>query len=254
MEVRREEGRHRLRALLAITGVVVAGSGGWGATRSPLLDVDRISVHGAAHVSAEQVRTVSAVRLGQPLTDVEETAASRAVETLPWVHRATVTRRWPNQVTIRLSERTAVAAAAAEGGRYALVDPSGQVLEHVDAMPDGVVELAGLPPAGPPGSRLTGEGVAALSVAVALPPAVMARTAGVAPAAGGAGEVELRLRPEGTVRLGPPEDLTRKFEAVVAVLTQVDVRNLAVLDVRRPEGPVLTRREGSTKVSTPRTG
>jgi hypothetical protein len=66
--------------------------------------------------------------------------------------------------------------------------------------------------------------------------------------------VELRLNPEGMVRLGPPDDLDAKFTAIRAVLAEVDLRNLAVLDVRRPENPVLTRRETAVKVSTPRVG
>jgi hypothetical protein len=66
--------------------------------------------------------------------------------------------------------------------------------------------------------------------------------------------VELRLNPEGMVRLGPPDDLDRKFTAIRVVLAQVDLRNLAVLDVRRPENPVLTRRDTAVKVSTPRVG
>jgi cell division protein FtsQ len=176
------------------------------------------------------------------------------VEALPWVQRATVRRHWPSAVTVRVTERRAVAATPADGGGVALLDPSGLVLDVVDAAPSGLVQLAGLPPAGDPGSRLGPGGVATLSVAVALPPALLARTAGIEPAAGAAGEVELRLAPDGVIRLGPPQDLARKFDAVAAVLAQVDVRTLAVLDVRRPDTPVLTRREGSTKVSTPRTG
>lgn len=254
VEVRREEGRHRLRVLVALSGVVVAGCAAWGVTRSPLLDLDRVRVEGAVHVSADDVRVASGLRLGQPLTDVESAVVSRAVETLPWVLGASVRRHWPGVVTVRLTERVPVAATAAEPGGYALVDATGAVLELVDAAPPGVMQLAGLPPAGQPGTRLDDEGVAILSVAVALPPALVARTAGVGPAAGGTGEVELRLTPEGMVKLGPPDDLPRKFDAVAAVMAQVDLRNLAVLDVRRPESPVLTRREAPTKVSTPRTG
>lgn len=254
LEVRRQEGRRRLRLLVAVGGVAVAGGAGWGATRSPLLDLDRVVVEGASHVSPDQVRLASRLRPGQALVDVDEKAVAAAVEALPWVKRATVRRRWPAQVTIGLTERAAVAATAAQDGGFALVDASGRVLQLVDAPHAGLVELAGLPPAGRPGTRLRAEGVDALSVAVALPPALAARTAGVGPAAGGAGEVELRLSPDGTVRLGPPENLVRKFEAVAVVLAQVDLRNLAVLDVRRPDSPVLTRREASTKVSTPRPG
>lgn len=254
VEVRREEGRHRLKVLLGVTGVVVAGCAGLGATRSPLMDLDRVKVDGAVQLTSEEVRFVSGLRLGQPLADVDPGRVARAVETLPWASKATVRRQWPGTVTIRLAERTAAAAIPAEPGGFALVDASGAVLAHVEAVPSGLVQLAGLPPAGQPGSRLTDEGVAALAVAVALPPTLVARTAGVGPAAGGTGEVELRLSPDGMVRLGPPEDLARKFDAVAAVMAQVDLRNLAVLDVRRPDSPVLTRQEAPTKVSTPRTG
>lgn len=252
VEVKRREGRHRLYLLVAATSVVVSGSAAWGLTRSPLMDLDRIAVDGASRVAPDEVRSASGLRLGRPLTDVDEQAVARAVEALPWVQRATVRRRWPASLTIRLHERAAVAAAAAEPGGFALLDPSGRVLEHVDARPSGVVELVGLPPVGLPGTSLPADGVATLSVAVALPPALMARTAGVGAAS--TGEVELRLAPEGTVRLGPPEDLARKFDAITAVLAHVDLRNLAVLDVRRPESPVLTRRDVPTKVSTPRAG
>lgn len=254
VEVRREEGRHRLRVLVVVSAVVVAGCAGWAVTRSPLFDIDRVVVLGASHVSADQIRAASGLRRGQPLTDVDGAAAAKAVGALPWVRRATVGRHWPSQVAIRVTERTAVAATAAGRGGMALLDSSGLVLDVADTAPPGLIVLAGLPPAGEPGSRLGRDGVATLSVATALPPALMARTAGVEPTVGAAGEVELRLVPEGMVRLGPPDDLARKFDAVAAVLGQVDVHNLAVLDVRRPDTPVLTRREGSSKVSTPRTG
>jgi cell division protein FtsQ len=187
------------------------------------------------------------------MVDVDEGAAARAVETLPWVERATVRRHWPGEVRIHVVERRAVAAIAAEDAGAALVDRAGRVLATVDTPPPGLAVLTGLPPAGPPGTVLSPEGVAALAVAVALPEELRARITGVAPAGGG-GEVEMVLQPGGRVRLGPPVDLDRKFDAVRAVLAQVDLANLAVLDVRRPDSPVLTRHETAVKVSTPRVG
>lgn len=270
VEVRRDEGRHRLHVLMGITGVVVAGCAGWGATRSPLLDLDNVRVVGAAHISADEVRSVSGIRLGGALTDIDVAAVARAVEAIPWVQQATVTRRWPSTLSIRLTERSPVAAMTADAvmtpdagttaagtanaGAFALVDRSGRVVDRVAVVPAGMVTLAGLALAGNPGTQLSPEGVATLSVAIALPPSLMARTVGVSPATGGRGEVELRLSPDATVKLGTPDDLPRKFDAVATVLARVDMRNLAVVDVRRPESPVLTRRESSTKVSTPRTG
>jgi cell division protein FtsQ len=254
IEVRREEGRRRFRVLVGITAVVAVGCGGWAATGSVLLDLDRVVVEGAVHTTPDEARFASGLRRGEPLLDVDEQTALRGVESLPWVQQATVRRQWPGQVRIRLVEREAVAVAPAENGGAALVDATGRILEVVEAGPPGLPVLTGLAPAGRPGTTLGAEGVATLQVAVALPAELRLRTAGLAPSTGAGGEVELRLNPEGTVRLGPPEDLDRKFTAIRAVLAQVDLSNLAVIDVRRPESPVLTRRDAPVKVSTPRAG
>lgn len=253
VEVRREEGRRRLRVAVGVTVVAALAGGGWAATGSPLLDLDRVVVEGAVHTAPEEARFASGLRLGEPLVDVDQKAVARAVEALPWVDRVTVSRRWPGEVRIRLVERTPVAVTGAEAGGAALVDATGRVLAWVDGAPSGLPVLTGLAPAGPPGSTLPTEGVAALSVAVALPPELRARTVGVAPVEG-RGEVEIRLSPEGSVRLGPPVDLDKKFDAIRAVFAQVDLGNLAVLDVRRPDSPVLTRRDAPPRVSTPRVG
>ena len=254
VEVRRQEGRRRLRVLVGITAVAATGCGGWVATDSPLLDLDRVVVEGGAHTPPAEARLASGLRRGAPLVEVDEEAAARGVERLPWVERATVRRLWPGEVRILLVERRPVAVITSVSGRPALVDATGRVLAEVDAPPPELTLLTGLAPAGPPGSTLVPDAVAALSVAVALPDELRARTAGVAPDGGARGEVEIRLTPEGSARLGPPVDLERKFDALRAVLAQVDLRNLAVIDVRRPENPVLTRREPPPRVSTPRVG
>ena len=254
IEARRQEGRRRFRVLVGITAVVALGCGGWAATDSVLLDLDRVVVEGAVHTAADEARFASGLRRGQPMLDIDEGAVDRAVEALPWVLHATVRREWPGRVRIGLIEREPVAVTEAEPGTLALIDRTGRVLEWVPAPPPGLPVLTGLPPAGTPGTTLGVDGVATLQVAVALPAELRARTAGLAPAPGSGGEVELRLNPEGMVRLGPPDDLDAKFTAIRAVLAQVDLRNLAVLDVRRPENPVLTRRDAAVKVSTPRVG
>lgn len=254
IEVRRAEGRRRFRVLAGVTAVVAVGCAGWTATDSALLDLDHVVIEGAVHTAPEDARFASGLRRGEPLLDIDQRRAVLGVASLPWVREATVVLRWSGEVRIRLVEREPVAVTASVAGGAALVDGSGRVLEWVDAAPPGLAVLTGLPPAGPAGSTLAPEGVAALAVAVALPAELRARTVGVAPADGGRGEVDLRLSPEGTVRIGPAQDLDRKFAAIRAVLAQVDVGTLAVLDVRRPDSPVLTRRETPTKVSTPRVG
>jgi len=52
----------------------------------------------------------------------------------------------------------------------------------------------------------------------------------------------LRLRAQGVVRLGDTGRLGPKLVAAEAVLGDVDAARVAVLDVRVPDTPVLTRR------------
>jgi len=240
IEVRRHEGRRRLRLLLTLLGVMALFLAGWGVTRSPLLDVDSIRLTGATRTSPEQILAASGVHRGLPLIDIDAGNAARRIESLPWVARATVRRRWPGTVDIALQERQPVASAPGPASTWVLVDAAGRVLAPVPAPPADHPALAGLPPAGPPGSQLATAGRGLLRVAAVLPASLVPRVAlvGLAPD----GQVELRLRPEGLVRLGAADALGAKVLALETVLTQVDLTHLAVLDLRVPQSPVLTRR------------
>jgi len=72
---------------------------------------------------------------------------------------------------------------------------------------------------------------------VSLPPRLLDRVPGVVPKAGG---LELPLRPEGVVRFGEAERVGEKLTAIETVLARVE-RRVAVIDVRVPDAPVLTR-------------
>jgi cell division protein FtsQ len=237
IEVRRREGRRRLYLLLAMFGVVVLFLAAWGATRSPLLDVDHVRIGGAQRTTSDQLLAASRIHRGMAMIDIDEGAAVRRIEALPWVARATVHRQWPGAVVVGVTERLPVAAAAGSPGSWVALDVTGRVLATVPAPPPDQPALAGVPPAGLPGTHLGGAAGGLLRVAAALPTSVRARVAAVALAEGG--QVELRLRPTGTVRLGPPEDLAEKLLAVETVLGQVDLARLAVLDVRVPQSPII---------------
>ena len=239
IEVRRLEGRRRLRLLLASAGVAVAIAGGWGVTRSPLLSVHHIALVGAVHTSETSVLAATGLRRGEAVVDIDEGAASRRLDALPWVARASVRRQWPQGVRITLTERVPSAVVPGSQGTWALVDRSGQVLGPVLVPLAGLPVLAGLPPAGAPGSALGQGAERVLDVAVALTPALLARVAAVQPSPNGG--VDLALRAGGIARLGGLDQLGEKLLAVDTVLSRVDVHNLAVLDVRVPGSPVLTR-------------
>lgn len=251
IDVAREAGRRRLRlvvAALVVVGVVLAA---WGATRSPLLDVDRVLVDGAARSGDAAVRTAAAIPLGRAMTDVDGAAAARRVSKLPWVEHADVVREWPSTVHVRVVEREAAAVVraapaapggaeqgAAAGAAWVLVDRVGRVLAPVATPPPGVVIVDGIPPAGPPGTRMPAAASGALEVAADLPAGLAPRVATVTVTPTG---VELRLKPQGVVRLGGSDDSVAKLEATRTVLGAVDARTVATLDVRIPSSPVLTR-------------
>ena len=241
LQVRRQAGQRRLRfvvGFLAAGAVVLAAVG---ATRSALLDVDRVEIRGARRTP--QPAVVEASGLGQDalMMDVDGAEVARRVQALPWVLRARARRVWPATVVIDVSERTPAAAVRAGGGAWAVVDGAGRVLEVVPARPGGAPHLTGVPAAGPPGSTLDPGAGEALRVAAALPHSLRSRVSEVALVHGG--EVLLRLGPPGgEVRLGVPEPLEEKLTSATTVLEKANPVDLRVLDVRVPRAPVLTRR------------
>ena len=141
-------------------------------------------------------------------------------------------------MTISVVERVPVAVVPAKTG-VAVVDRTGRVIATQPAPPPGLPMLLGLPPAGPASTRVGGRAADLLAVAQAMPPQVAQRVTGVVAADGG--QVELRLKPAGVVRLGPSDQLAEKMLSTQTVLTQVDLARLAVLDVRVPASPAITR-------------
>jgi len=237
--VRRDEGRRRLRRLVGvIIAAAVVGLAGL-ATRTPLLDVDRVVVRGATHTPSEEILRATGVARGDPLTDIDLARARRAVAALPWVARATITRQWPGTVQIDVVEREAVAAVPAGTDQWMLVDQTGRGLELVGQLPAGMVALAGLPPIAAVGASADPAAADALVVAEQLPADLAAQVASIGLAEGGG--LELTLAAGGVVRFGPPTDVAAKLLALRTVLETVDLESLATLDLRVPSVPVLTR-------------
>jgi len=248
IEVRRREGRRRLMVIGGILAVAGSAGVGWGALRSPLLDVDRVRVTGAVRTPVAEVLAASGVRPGMALVDVDAETAATTAARLPWVLRVRVIRDWPASVSVQVTEREPVAVARVGDRSWALIDGDGRVLDSVAEPPPGLPTVSAGSPVGPSGTRLDPAWAPVLSVATSAPSQLRGRLSAVVEAEGGG--VELRLAPDGVVRFGPPEQVGEKFTAVATVLAQVDTDDLAVLDVRIPRSPVLTRREAAARVST----
>jgi hypothetical protein len=139
-------------------------------------------------------------------------------------------------VTIR--ERVAVGIAPARGGGWVVADATGRVLEHRAEPVPGLLQVVGGMPAGAPASIVARPVADGLLVAAALPSGLRPKVSAIAVAPTG---IELRLAPAGVVRLGSATDLATKLDAVLTVLEHANTTGMAVLDVRVPGAPVLTR-------------
>lgn len=236
--VRRDEGRRRLRILMA--GASVAGVVGvaYGVTRSPLLDVDEVRVRGAAMTPVDDLRRAGGLD-GQPqLADVDPAVVAHRVERLPWVQEARVVRHWPGDVEVTLVERTAVATVPAAAGGWSLVDRFGRVLAVEPEVPAGLVQVNG--PGSPgPGEQVADDVRATLAVLDALPPSLSERVNGVT--LGDDGTLDVHAVDLPVVRFGPPTQIRPKLVALATLVARTDLRGVDGIDVRVPTAPVLTR-------------
>jgi cell division protein FtsQ len=238
IEVQRNEGRRRLRFLVwCIAGLNVLG-GAAVVTRSPLLDVDRIEATGDQQTGRPTLLRALGVHRGDLMLEVDAAGAAHRLERLPWVAQATVQRHFPSTVTVRVVERRVAAAVPAAGERWALVDAGGHVIDVLSQPPPDLMRVVGARPVTGAGDRLAAPARPALAVAEAVPPGLRARVDEVATGADG---IQLRLMPAGVVWFGPAEAVGPKFQALATLLERVDLQDVAVIDLRVPDAPVLTR-------------
>jgi cell division protein FtsQ len=92
----------------------------------------------ANHVTADEVRELAAVELGDPLLSIDADAVAKRLASHPWVASARVRRELPSVLAIDISERRA-AASALLGALY-LLDADGRpfkraTFEEADGLP-----------------------------------------------------------------------------------------------------------------------
>lgn len=235
--VRRDAGRRRLKRLLVLAAVAAVALAAVLVIRSPVLDVDRIRVAGAANVDREAVVAAAGIDVGDPVLLGDLAEAERRIEALPWIESASVSRDLPADVRIRVVERRPAAVVAA-GVDAVLVDRAGRVLDVAPGHPlvpyVRVITSDAVPA---PGDTVGSE----LAPGIQIAAAVKDTHGGVVAAVHLEPSLRLRLVDGGTVELGDAVDLDAKIEAFRTVYDRVDRTCLDVLDVRVPTHPVLTR-------------
>ncbi len=142
---------NRLLKFLLI--VVVAGALVWVAF-SPWLSVARVDTVGVSASSAHTVLAESGVRAGTPMILIDPATVESRLAADPWIATATVSRDWPDLVTVTVEERAPVAWVRTSEGwsRHAIDGVALPSAEEPDpAM--GWVEMSSLPTREGPESR-----------------------------------------------------------------------------------------------------
>lgn len=137
--------RNVSRLLKFLLIVLVAGALVW-LIFSPWLSVARVDTVGVEDSSAHAVLAESGVRAGTPMILIDPAAVERRLAADPWIATVTVSRDWPDLVTVTVEERFPVAWVHTDEGwsRHAV---DGVALPSADE-PDpemGWVEMPALP-------------------------------------------------------------------------------------------------------------
>jgi len=240
--VQRGLGRQRRQRVVDLGLLLAVIAAFAGALRTPLLDVDRIQIEGNDHTPTDLVLERAGIEAGDQLIDVDLRAAGERVVELPWVDTVRIHRGVDGQVALRVTERTPVAVAG-DGDDAVLVDAEGRVLARgaeEPALAGAVVRLAQLPGRPEPGQFLPATAAAGLELAVRLGPTAP----GLVIDLSDEGSLVATLGASTEVRFGPATQLDAKVRSLRTVLDQVDLTCAALIDVRSPGSPVLTREEG----------
>jgi cell division protein FtsQ len=240
IEVQRDVGRRRLQRLVDV-GLLLAVVAGFAvALRSPLLDVDAVEVQGAEHTGPDAVLDQAGIALGEQLMDVDLRAAGERVAELPWVDDVHLHRGLDGTVEVALTERIPVALVG-EGESAVLVDAEGRAVALGSDAPDLAAQVVRFDVPDTvlqPGDHLPAGATEALTLASRL-----AATPGLGMDLVLGDEVVGRLASGIEVRFGAATQVDAKVRSLRTVLDQVDLACAAMIDVRAPGSPVLTRDE-----------
>lgn len=223
---------------MAACALAVVGTGTMAMLHSPLFSARHVAVEGAQHTPVSVVLRTAGL-LGQPpLVDVSSGTATRRLDTLPWVARAVVRRRWPDSVVVELSERRPVAVTTADApGTWALVDATGRVLQWEATSAEGLPLLVSPARAGPAGSQLASSGAPGLAVLQAARAALGQTVVEVTVTKSG---VVTMLLPGGVhVVMGTSDALGPKLAALRTVLAGAPASGPETIDVTVPGEPTV---------------
>ncbi|HYB74293.1 MAG TPA: FtsQ-type POTRA domain-containing protein [Candidatus Sulfotelmatobacter sp.] len=258
--------RWRRWAARALAATALAGGLAWAGARAaramppwPYFRVAEVMVEGNLHLGREEVLAAIDLPPRANLLTLDLARLAARLGAHPWVREATVQRRLPDRLVVRLVERAP--AAILQAGPAYLVGGDGVILSEVEEDEAS----SGLPILRAPGGRryTVGERVAPQELNEAL---WAWRQVQLAPALGGRRPAEVALWPDGSyrVRMEPGalgvrlraeglEPQLRRLAAVLA-LRGGTLEGVEEVDLRFPEKVILRQRPAGPRTTAGRDG
>lgn len=235
-EVRAARRRARLRrTLLALLLMCLAAGAVWFA-RSEHAEVRALIVEGTVRLDTGAVAAASGVAVGDSALLLWPPRVELALEELPLVHSAEVSRRRLRDVVLRVVERAPIYAVTYRG-ITSLVDREGIVVDRGTDPRLPTVQVLSAPPR--PGESVAGDAALANAHQVWTGLSGPLRSRVVAMRAPDPDGLELTLDDGMIVRFGRAELLEEKIRALGAVLDDVAGSEVTLVDVRVPGFPVV---------------
>jgi cell division septal protein FtsQ len=247
IQVRRDEGRKRLRwTVIGGAGVAVLLGAGL-VLESPFFAVNDVQVTGAVYTDPARLAEVVDDLDGSTLLGADLGKAEATLAADPWVKRVRVERRLLRGVRIEIVERIPVTTYMGEDQRWRVLDAEGKVMAVLDppgSKPVDPLELTLATP-GPdlePGATAPAALAGAAGVVPRLPSDLRSRTCSLAVSE--QGRLQLHLCDGFVIDLGSPERLRDKLVTTTFVLNTrtEEVEASSGLDVGDPERPVLIQK------------
>ena len=230
-------------AFFVLAGVGIIAGVAWALFGSRLLVVRSVTVTGEHLVTSAQVVAAADVPLGTSLIGVDAGQVAQRVEGIRQVASVTVSKDWPDHLTITVRERVPVVAVRMAGGGYDLVDPSGVLVVWSRTRPARLplyqASVAGGALRGNPGLAMAAAVLAELSPTLSKQVAEVSASqvqAGQGSTPGDANQVLLGLRDGKTVLWGGTDYAAQKNRELAVLLSGA----ARYIDVSAP-GTVVTK-------------
>ena len=160
------------KVITLLTACVVIGVGAFILLGvSPLLQIDRVEVHGLHRVTLMEVEKFLGVEQGDSILSTDSANARERIEMIPGVKEAHVSRSLVGGVvTVNITEHRPIALAMTQQSYWALVAEDGTVLSPGMKLPPELPRLSGIRAAGGPGSSLGSDSSSLISLLVLMSP------------------------------------------------------------------------------------